>query len=108
MTNHTHRFGLLFAAALAAGLLAAPAAQAFTYQSGAVGDDGTPLNYTDPMDNLAPKTQGDASRFDGGGQGTVYQQGGLTLQMHQFNGGGGFDQRYNANNLLDPFAREGR
>jgi hypothetical protein len=103
MTHQTHRFALVLAAALAGVLLAAPAAQAFTFERNATGDNGAALNYTDPMENLLPQTQGDAAHFDG--KGTVYQQGGLSLQMNQ--SGGSFDQRYNPSNLLDPFAREG-
>jgi hypothetical protein len=106
MTNQTHRFAVLCAAALAAALVAAPAAQAFTFSRNAAGDSGANLNYADPMENLAGPSQGGSSQFSG--QGNVYQQGGLTVQMHQFNGAGSFNQRYNANNLLDPFAREGR
>jgi hypothetical protein len=103
MTHHTQRFALL-AAALAAAVIAAPAAQAFTYERNAPGDSGAAMNYTDPMENLMPQ-QGDSSHFDGNGQ-TTFQAGGLTV--HQFNGSGSFDQRYNPSNLLDPFAREGR
>jgi poly(3-hydroxybutyrate) depolymerase len=105
MTHQLHRFALLAAAALVAGLLAAPAAQAFTFERNASGDSGAALNYSDPMDAIGTNAQGNASHFDG--QGT-YQSGGLTVQMHQFNGSGSFDQRYNPSNLLDPFAREGR
>jgi hypothetical protein len=106
MTHHTHRFAMLFAAALAAALLAAPAAHAFTFERNASGDSGASLNYTDPITNLAPK-QDDATRSDGNAN--VYQNGSFSMQMRQFNGSSGsFDQRYNGSNLLDPFAREGR
>ena len=105
MTHQAHRFAMLFAAALAAALLAAPAARAFTFERNAPGDSGgAALNYSDPMENLLPQ-QSESSRFDGNGQ-TTYRAGGLTV--HQFNGGASFDQRYNPSNLLDPFAREGR
>ena len=98
-------FALLSAAALAATLLAAPAAQAFTYERNASGYSGTGLNYTDPDENLAPKADG-SSRFDGNGPST-YKQGGFSMQFNQ-GGGGSFDRRYNSNNLFDPYASEGR
>jgi hypothetical protein len=108
MTHRTHRLTLLAAAALAAALLAAPAAQAFTFERNASGDAGPGLNYSDPDQNLAPSTQGHGSQFDGNSS-TVYRQGGMTMQMYSGNGGGSsFDNRYNADNLFNPFAREGR
>ncbi len=106
MTFDTRRLAILTALALGAALLAAPAAQAFTFERNAPGDNGQALNYTDPMENLAPKHDGGAG-FNSG-KGTLYQNGGLSVQMRQFNGGGSFDQRYNANNLFDPIARDGR
>ena len=78
--KHQTTFALLSAAALAATLLAAPAAQAFTYERNASGDSGTGLNYTDPDENLAPKADG-SSRFDGNGPST-YQQGGFSMQFN--------------------------
>ena len=108
MTHRTHRFVIIAACATAAALLAAPAAQAFTFERDAAGDNGAALNYSDPIDNLAPRQPGDASHFDGSGHGTVYQQGGLSLQMNQGGGAGSFDSRYNADNLFNPFARDGR
>ena len=105
MTHHTHRFAMLLAAAFAAAVLAAPAAHAFTFERNAAGDSGASLNYTDPITNLAPK-QDDATRS--GDNANLYQNGGFSVQMRQFNGSGSFDQRYNGSNLLDPFAREGR
>ena len=102
--KQTSTFALLSAAALAAALLAAAAARAFTYQSAAPGDRGANLNYTDPDQNLAPKSDG-SSRFDNGSTGS--NQSGFTMQFNQ-GGERSFDQRYNANNMFDPFAREGR
>ncbi len=108
MTDRTHRLALFAAAVLAAALLAAPAARAFTFESNASGDAGPGLNYADPDQNLAPSTQGNGSQFDGNGR-SVYRQGGMTMQMYSGNGGGGsFDNRYNADNLFNPFARDGR
>ena len=106
MTQHTQRFALLAAAALAAALFAAPAAQAFTFERNAPGDGGAQLNYTDPMENLLPKSDDGGANFNG--HGTVYQQGGVTVHMNQSGSFQSFDQRYNPNNLFDPFAREGR
>ncbi len=105
MTHHPHRFAMLLAAALAAAAFAAPAAHAFTFERNASGDSGASLNYSDPITNLAPK-QDDGTRSDGNAN--LYQNGGFSVQMRQFNGSGSFDQRYNGSNLLDPFSREGR
>jgi hypothetical protein len=96
---------LLFAAALGAVLLAAPAAQAFTFED-AVGGSGA-VNalapgvkpYVDPADKLEPGK--DAARFDGNGTPT-YQQGGFSLQFgHQPS----FNERYNPDYLYDPLRR---
>lgn len=97
---------LLSAAAFAAALLAAPAAQAFTFQGQAPGDSGGTKAYVDPMDNVSPKAQGDNSRFDN--HGTIPQQDGFYLNFNRNSEPGSFDQRYNANNLFDPYSREGR
>lgn len=106
MKHDTQRFALVAAAALAAAVIAAPAAQAFTFERNAPGDNGAALNYTDPMENLAPKTQGSAG-FDEKGGTRTFNDGNFTVQFHN-SGSAGFNQRYNANNLFDPFAREGR
>jgi hypothetical protein len=96
---------LLFAAAFAAAILAAPAAHAFTFEKNASGDsllDGFAAGsnpYADPDDKLAPSQN--ANRFDGGGN-TVYQQGGLSLQ---FGRPRSFDEQYNPNDLFDPLKR---
>ena len=104
MTHQTHRFAMLFAAALAGALLAAPAAQAFTFERNASGDSGPGVNYTDPEQNLTSQQDNGT----GQGQKSTFQSGGLSVHMNRFNGTSSFDQRYNGNNLLDPFAREGR
>jgi len=101
-----HTLAVLSAAALAAALLAAPAAQAFTFQGNAPGDSGGAKNYVDPMDNVAPQAQDSGSRFDG--RGTIPQQDGFYFGAGRTSDPGSFDQRYNSNNLFDPFAREGR
>ncbi len=97
---------LLSAAGLAAALLAVPAAQAFTLEGQAPGDSGAKA-YVDPMDSVTPKAQDDGSRFDSHG-GTIPQRDGFYFGVTRNSEPGSFDQRYNANNLLDPYAREGR
>jgi hypothetical protein len=99
-------FALLSAAALAAALLAAPAAQAFTFQGQAPGDSGGAKNYVDPMDNVSPQAQDSGSHFDN--RSTIPQQDGFYLNFNRNSEPGSFNQRYNANNLFDPYARDGR
>ena len=96
---------LLFAAALGAVLLAAPAAQAFTFENQASGDGAVNAlasgvkPYVDPTDKLEPSQ--DATRFDGNGT-SAYQQGGFSLQFgHQPS----FNERYNPDYLYDPLRR---
>ena len=96
---------VLSAAALAAALLAAPAAQAFTFEGQAPGDAGGKA-YVDPMQSVAPQAQDSGSRFDN--RGAIPQQNGLYFGVTRNSEPGSFDQRYNANNLFDPYAREGR
>jgi len=93
-------------AALAAALLAAPAAHAFTFQGQAPGDSGGAKSYVDPMDNVSPQTQDSGSRFDN--RGAIPQQSGVYFGFSRNSAPGSFDQRYNADNLLNPYAREGR
>jgi hypothetical protein len=97
---------LLSAAALAAALLAAPAAQAFTFQGQAPGDSGAKA-YVDPMQNVSPQAQDNGSHFDNRGA-IPQQQNGLYFGVGRNSEAGSFDQRYNSNNLFDPYAREGR
>ena len=93
---------LLFAAALA--LATASAAQAFTFESAASGDGGVHQNYTDPDQTISPQA-GSPQRFNSG-SGPSYQQGGFSMQL---NGQAqSFDQRYNSDNLFNPFTRDGR
>jgi len=96
---------LLSAAALAAGLLAAPPAQAFTFQGQAPGDSGAKA-YVDPMQNVSPQAQDRGSQFDN--RSTIPQQDGFYFGAGRSTEPGSFDQRYNSNNLFDPYAREGR
>jgi hypothetical protein len=95
----------LLSAALAAALLAAPAA-AFTFQGQAPGDAGGAKAYVDPMENVTPQAQNDGSRFDN--HSTIPQQNGFYFGLNRNTEPGSFDQRYNANNLFDPYSREGR
>jgi hypothetical protein len=97
---------MLSAAAFAALMLAAPAAQAFTFQGQAPGDSGVKA-YVDPVDKAAPQAQDNGSRFDNRGA-IPQQQDGLYFGVGRNSEAGSFNQRYNANNLFDPFAREGR
>ena len=90
----------------AAALLVAPyatsAAWAFTIenQGGASGGQG----YLD-TDKPAPDRLTPASPFnDNNGQSTV-KQGNTTFQFGQQRS---FDQRYNTNNIFNPYARDGR
>jgi hypothetical protein len=96
---------LLFSVAFATVLLAAPAAQAFTFED--AGGGGGAANtlapgvtpYLDPSDKLAPSQ--DASRFDGSGT-SKYEFGGTTLQFgHQRS----FNERFNPDYLYDPLRR---
>ncbi|MEJ2375344.1 MAG: hypothetical protein P8Y71_07925 [Pseudolabrys sp.] len=107
MRHDTQRFALAAATALAVAVLAAPAAQAFTFERNAPGDNGAALNYTDPMENLAPKSD-DSRSFDENGTTRTLHDGNFSVQFHSSSGTSSFNQRYNPNNLFDPFAREGR
>lgn len=104
--KQTSTLALLSAAALAAALLAAPAARAFTFEGQAPGDSGGAKSYVDPMDNVSPQARDSGSRFDS--RGTIPQRDGFYLNFNRNTEPGSFNERYNANNLLDPFAREGR
>ena len=92
------------AAAFLAAVCVAPAAQAFTIQDsgGAAGGQGY-LDLDKPAaapDRLAP-----VNRFGNeNGQATI-KQGNSTLQ---FGNQRSFDQKYNTDNIFNPFTREGR
>ena len=96
---------MLFAAALATVQLAAPAAQAFTFENQASGDGAANAlapgvkPYLDPTDKLEPSQ--DASHFDGNGT-SKYEFGATTLQFgHQRS----FNERFNPDYLYDPLRR---
>jgi hypothetical protein len=96
---------LLFAAAFGAVLLAAPAAQAFTFENRANGDSAVNalapggMPYVDPTDKLEPTKDG--AGFNGNGT-SKYESGGMTLQ---FGRQPTFNEKYNPDYLYDPLRR---
>ena len=104
MKNRTSsRAFTLAAIAFAAGFVAS-AAHAFTVHdsNGQVGGQGY-LELDKPA--AAPDRMAPVSRFGNENGQTTIKQGNGTFQ---FGGQRSFDQRYNTNNLFDPYAREGR
>ena len=103
----SRQLGRLAAAAVFGfGLIAASAAQAFTIEN-QDSTGGTPQNFMD-FGKPAPKDPDDQvkSRFgSGSSQGTVNLGNGSSLQ---FGVQPSFQERYNTNNLFDPYARDGR
>ena len=94
----------LIAAAFLAALGAASVAQAFTIQ-GAGGSSGG-QGFMDLDKPAAPPDRlGTGSRLDSENGMSTMKQGNTTFQ---FGSQRSFDQRYNTNNLFDPYAREGR
>ena len=93
----------LIAAAFLAALGAVPAAQAFTIEGsgGRAGGQG----FMDLDKPAAPPDRLGTSRLDGANGQSTMKQGNTTFQ---FGSQRSFDQRYNTNNLFDPYAREGR
>ena len=93
----------LIAASLLAALCAVPA-QAFTIQSS--GGSGGGQGFMDLDKPAAPPDRlGTGSRLDSENGMSTMKQGNTTFQ---FGSQRSFDQRYNTNNLFDPYAREGR
>src|SRR5215471_12959810 len=90
----------LIAAAFLAG--AVPAAQAFTFQDSSGGGQGF-MDLDKPA--APPDRLGTGSQFGSENGQTTMKQGNTTFQFGQQRS---FDQRYNTNNLFDPYAREGR
>jgi hypothetical protein len=92
------------AAALIATLVLVPGAKAFTIenQGGASGGQG----YLD-MDKPAatPDRHTPVSPFNSDNGQTSIKQGNTTFQFGQQRS---FNERFNTNNLFDPYAREGR
>jgi len=96
------RLALLPAAALTFALLAAPAAQAFTYENKASGDSAASGLAPGARPYVDPDEQLDAKKgFDSNGA-TSIGQGGVTLQFgHERS----FDEKYNPNDLFNPLSR---
>lgn len=91
-------------AAAAAGLVLSVTgtARAFTLE-GQAPSDGDRHGLTDLQMPGKPDSDSSSSRFDSDSH--TFKNGNTTLQ---FGAPQSFDQRYNPNNLFDPFAREGR
>ena len=99
MSRACNAAAIVFAAAFMAS-----AAQAFTVQdsNGPVGGQGY-LDFdkpTAPPDRMAP-----VNRFGNENGQTTIKQGNGTFQ---FGGQRSFDQRYNTDNIFNPYARDGR
>ena len=91
----------LIAAAFAAALCAVPAAQAFTIENSGGGQGFMDLDKPAAApDRLAP-----VSRLGTENGQTSIKQGNTTFQFGQQRS---FDDRYNTNNLFNPYTREGR
>ena len=90
---------------LLAALYAAPDAHAFTIENQG-GPSGGGQGYVD-LDKPAPAPDRFApvSPFNTDNNGTTIKQGNSTFQFGQQRS---FNERYNTNNLFDPYAREGR
>ncbi len=93
----------LIAASFLAALCAVPAAQAFTIEGS--GGSGSGQGFMDLDKPAAPPDRLGTSRLDGANGQSTMKQGNTTFQ---FGSQRSFDQRYNTNNLFDPYAREGR
>jgi hypothetical protein len=93
----------LIAAAFLAALGAVPVAQAFTIQNsdGSGGGQG----FMDLDKPAAPPDRLGTSRLNSENGQSTMKQGNTTFQ---FGSQRSFDQRYNTNNVFDPYAREGR
>lgn len=102
--KNRRRASIAAAAAFFAAACAAPAAQAFSIQ-----DEGGPAGgqrYLDldkpaaPPDRMAP-----VSRFGNENGQTTIRQGNSVLQ---FGNQRSFEQKYNTDNIFNPYTREGR
>ena len=91
------------AAIVAAAIVIAPAAHAFTIQDdGPAGGQGY-IDFDKP--GAAPDRMAPVSGFGNENGQTTIKQGNGTFQ---FGGQQSFGQRYNTDNIFDPYAREGR
>jgi hypothetical protein len=103
MKFHTTSLVFVAAAAFLAAFYAVPAAQAFTIenQGGAGGQGFMDLDKpAAPPDRHTP-----VSPFGSENGQTTVKQGNTTFQFGQQRS---FNERYNTNNMFDPYAREGR
>ena len=104
MKFRTTSRAFIAAAAFLAALCAVPAAQAFTIenQGGAAGGQGF-MDLDKPAS--PPDRHTPVSPFGSENGQTTVKQGSTTFQFGQQRS---FNERYNSNNLFDPYAREGR
>ncbi len=96
----THPRALAFAVALGV-VLAAPAAQAFTFEQGTTNSDGT-AKFTTPDSRLP---NGSSALTGGSNSSTgnpAYRSGNTSLQ---FGGSQSHSQRYNVENMFNPNGR---
>ena len=94
----------LITATFLAALGVVPAAHAFTVQDSNGSSSGA--GFMDLDKPAAPPDRlGTGSRLDSDNGMSTMKQGNTTFQ---FGSQRSFDQRYNSNNLFDPYAREGR
>jgi len=105
MTRHATSRALIAAAALLATLYAAPGAKAFTIEDqGGGARSGQAFTGTDkpatPSDRHVP-----VSPFNTDNGQTTMKQGNTTLQFGQQRS---FNERYNTDNMFNPYTREGR
>jgi hypothetical protein len=104
MKFRTQSRAFIVAAAFLATMYVMPAAQAFTIEN--QGGGGSGQGFLD-LDKPAapPDRQAPVSRFGNENGQTTLKQGNTTFQFGQQRS---FGERYNSNNLFDPYAREGR
>jgi hypothetical protein len=93
-----------FSAALVAALCAAPGAQAFTIENQSAPSGGRGFADQDKP-AAAPDRHAPVSPFGSANGQTTVQQGNSTLQFGQQRS---FSDRYNTDNIFNPYAREGR
>ncbi len=98
-----HRLPVRAFAAMAFGLLLSGAAHAFTIEGGP-GASGTTSNWKD-LDLPKAKALDPDSQFKSENGGAEFKSGSGTFY---FGPARSFDQRYDTNNLFDPYARDGR
>jgi hypothetical protein len=104
MTFRATSRAFIATAAFLVALCAVPGAKAFTIedQSGAGGGKGF-MDLDKPT--ATPDRHSPVSPFKSDSGQTTMKQGNTTLQFGQQRS---FNDRYNSNNLFDPYAREGR